>query len=461
MVKIGGILFMAKKFATILLAFVAVLGLCVPAYATAGGFFETGGYTLTDPVSYIFETDEAVLVYNGQVDTSPDYTEIWTGSVLYVPIYMDNVDAGTYGIATAKKIKDDKVDVQYKATVGARYVKNVSVVDGKKDKIKNLPAGVYAKIEFADSYDATSYTSIQMMLVLSVNNVSYQESRVMLECDFSNRLEFIGENSVYGAMVPTRFKVEQWYDGEATFDMGKGVKYTARVKKSARYTIDFTREPDYDIEYMYPDAKLQFYNFRGNNDTFESVGKLVTPVDTNVFEDPDSGQPRVYAYEVLASNQLKALGSESASYDSRKKELAINTKTLNHYVLSNVKLKQAVEEEQDSTFQSGYASDVQEASSEAAAQSTASGNARAASAAPQQTAQSQAADAADAPSTGNVTDLDSPNTGGSMIRNGVLMINADNRRGENPFTGAVSPAPSMAVLGLVAGAALWTWARRK
>jgi len=60
-----------------------------------------------------------------------------------------------------------------------------------------------------------------------------------------------------------------------------------------------------------------------------------------------------------------------------------------------------------------------------------------------------------------VTDLDSPNTGGSMIRNGVLMINADNRRGENPFTGAVSPAPSMAVLGLVAGAALWTWARRK
>jgi len=476
---------MPKKFLAGILALGLVFGLqtaalaeavFVPSYKdspTGGGFSEQGGFTDTNP-AYYFNTDLVYLVYNKELDDDPDFTEIYTGSDIYIAIYRyydqdgkDDQDA----IATAKQIKEDNIQVQYKGIKGAQYIDNVTIVDGKKEKITGLPAGSYAKVDFSDKYAGTSSTDIQLRMVLSMNKVSYQETRIMLEGELTNRLEYIDDDSVYGAMVPTRYRVQGWYTGYATFDMGDGVKYTARVAKGARYSIDFSRDVDYDIDMMYPDANMEFYNFRGNNDTFASVGALTIPINEKVFKDADSGQPRVYAYEILESGGLRALGSDSAGYDSKKKILTINAKTLGSYVLSNQKLKQTVDSEANDTFQSGYAADeevepAQEASlssNRSAASSSQSSSRQSSSQAASSRASStaQASQVAASSSQEDIDDrpvsvgTDQPDTGG-------ITINAANRSGDNPDTRDGLPgAPAIALLGGMCCAALLADHRKK
>lgn len=401
-----------------------ITAFAMPATALALGFDNASGYTYTTP-RYTIETADVVLVYNKELWGYIDYTEVWSGSDIYIPVWVEDDEDGDDRIATAKEIKEDNVGVIYKATVGDRYIDNVSIVDGGKDKVKNLDKGAYIKLEVADNYTGTSTSNVTLNMVLTVNNVSYQETRVELDFNIANRLEFIDSNSVYGAQVPTRFKVTDSYRGNATFDMGDNIKYTAAVKRSGRYAINFNRDPDYDIDLMYPDAYLEFYNFLGDNDTFESVGTLEIPIDTKSFQDKDAKQPRVYAYEILENKSLRALGSDAASYDAKKQILSIRTKTLGNYVLSNQKLKQTVEGESDDVFQSGYANgeEVAGEATEAAPQST-----------PPQAAP---------------TPTNNPGTGG------VTLINADNPPNSNPLTGAArTPVPALLVCAAALAGAL-------
>lgn len=413
---------MGKRIAAFALAAVLVMSLQLPVFAI--GWAEEGDYSATT-IGYGFITDESVLVYQKNAELDPEYDQIYTGSVLYVPIGFYDEEDDDEGRATAKQIKDDNVTVSYKAVSGANYVENVIIVDGKKEKIDELQSGAYAKVEFSPTYTGSGYGYVDLKLVLNINKVAYQDTEAELICNVRNWVVSVRDNSVYGAQVSTRFEVDDRYDGEATFDMGNGIRYTAKVKRGATYVINLDKSPNYNIDLMYPDAYLEFYNFRGNLDTFASTGKLEIPIKKASFKSPDG--PRVYAYEVRG-DVLYAIDSSGASYNSRTSVLTINTRTLGEYVLSNTKLKQAVEEDADDTFQSGYADDPAE-------QSAGQGGA-------------PAAGAAVTPKTAAPAAAQTSNT---------TIINATNKSGENPLT-ADAPAGRAAALWTVcalAGFGLW------
>lgn len=408
----------------------------------ASGFSEVGSYTDTKN-QYYFDTDAAVLVYNKEAETDPDYDKIWAGSDLYIPVYVYPNGEGNGEIASDKLIKSDSVGVSAKVTRGTQYVGDVTIVDGKKLKIDDLPAGAYARIPFSADYQNLAKTTVSVRLVLSVKGVSYQETRATLNVNLSNRVEEIAANSVYGAQKPTQFKVASNYNGDATFDFGENIRYTAKVKAGKKYYLNMQRTANEAITDMYPDAHLEFYSFSGKDDAFESKGKLEIPVKRDQFKDKN-GSTSLYAYRVDGS-KLVALGEGDITFNSKADKLTIHTDSLDNYVLANRALMATVNENTENILKTGYAQtasgeisqieDTREPGTSSGGQSssTASGAAGA------QSAASSAAGAANEVPNNNVS------TG--------LPINADNKSGDNPPTGASSAMP-VAFTGIVCGAVL-------
>lgn len=413
---------------TVVLLLAAALTLGIPLRAGAIGW-ERGGnvYSSNNGVQFAFLEDESVVVYNKDLQQDPDYEEIYTGSAIYVPLTYYDEESEAEGRATFKQIKDNNVTVSYKAVRGASYIEGVELMDGKKDKIKGMESGAYAKIQLSTTYTGTGYGYLDVRLVLAVNRVGYQETEVELVANVKNWEQDIRDNTVYSALVPTAFKVDSFYDGEATFDFGDKIRYTAQVKRDAKYMLNLDRTPDYDLDLLYPKAYMEFYNFLGNLDTFASVGRLEIPINKSKFKGED-GQPRVYAYEIL-DGQLRAIGSGTAAFDSRNSKLTLSTQTLGNYVLSNQKLLQEVPEDNDQTFQSGYAEPGESASSGTAA-------------------------SPDPPSAAPVPTLPVSAAAGSPT-----VINADNRSGYNPVTSdparGVAGAGALGILCAVWSLALW------
>lgn len=247
----------------IALFLIATLSFGLTAHAAAAsdapqGFDDYGGYSDTK-TEYSFLIDNSVLVYGGEAEEDFTYLdEFYAGSAMYVPVGAYNTEGkgADEKIATDKQIKNDKVELSYKVINGASCVETVELVSGKKEKIKDLPAGMYAKIKYTGDYLELGRTTVKVRLVLSVGGISYQDTAVTFSCKLMNRKEDITKNSVYGAITPAQFKVASNYWGEATFDFGGNIRYTARVKAREVYYLNLDQTPDAAITEMYPDAYL-------------------------------------------------------------------------------------------------------------------------------------------------------------------------------------------------------------
>ena len=350
---------MIKKFLSCMMCAALCIGLTTPALARGTGFSDVGGYS-DSKMEYTFMVEDSIMVFSKDAD--PDFTyldEVYSGSSLYVPIGVCDTTANdpVEVVATDKNIKNDSVQLSYKVLQGYDYVSNVTLVSGKKEKITGLPAGSYAKVEFTNDYLPLTKTRVSVRLVLSVNGVSYQDTGVTYNCNLLNRSENISKNSVYGALVPSQFKVSSNYRGEATFDFGNNIKYTGRVLPGRKYYLNLDRTVNLALDEMYPDAYMEFYNFKGDNDTFASVGKLEIPVNKAKFKEKKT-QSQVYAYE-LVGDRLTALTKNDLTYDSQAGKLILETQTLGSYVLSSRALmKNISDSSEEDILRSGYADDL-------------------------------------------------------------------------------------------------------
>lgn len=356
-----------KRMIGLLLAVSLCVALILPASAATSntqGFDDYGGYTDTK-IEYSFLIDKSALVYGGDVDLGFDYEDdFFAGSAVYIPLGAYDTEAtGDSGetIATDKQIKNDKVTLSYKLLRGEQYVESVTLVSAKKEKLKDLPAGMYAKIQYSGDYISFTSTNIAVRLVLSVAGVSYPDTTVTFRCNLINRAESITENTVHGALTPVQFKVGRSFNGTPTFDFGEGVRYTVKVKANDRYYLNLDRSENAALKKMYPDSYLEFYSFKGAYDTFPQIGTLEIPINESKFKEKKTGA-QLYVYE-LNGNTLKAL-KNTVSYNPKTKKLTIRTKSLNSYVLSSRALMKNVDKNADEDIlRSGYASEEEPSTS--------------------------------------------------------------------------------------------------
>lgn len=452
-----------RKLFSLLTCAALVVGLCMPAFARTG-FYDIGTYTPTER-EYSLMTDDAVLIYQKGIIDEYDWEDgVFAGSELFVPIGMWS-DSGDDVIISDRQRKDDLVDVSYKAVTGGQFIEEISVVEGRKMKLEGLGGGMYARVKFTDYYPKLTGTRIVLRLVLSVNNVAYQTTRVNFECTLVNRVEKIDSNSVYGAKTPTQFKVFNSYNGEATFDFGAGVRYTGKVKAAQSLYLNLSREANASIAAMYPKTYMESYNFRGDYDGFSTVGKLEIAINKDKFKTKGNVH-QMYAYEVVAGD-LFAIDGTQAAYDSARKILTINTDSLGEYVLSAQPLMRTVDEHETDFFRSGYAvnkvGDTTVSQADEPKQGTSQPPVARQSTEtqseipPAQTPLAQNMETEPVQPLEPIPAADNPN----MNVNTGRMINATNNSSDNPDTSAGIGLMGMASLALLGAGAVLVTMRRK
>jgi hypothetical protein len=453
------------------LMMILLLCFALPAGASPGGFrgFTTiGGYSDSN-ISFAFEPDFTVLVYNNEVEPAPNFGEIWPDSDIYVPVYVwDEAPAP----ASDKDIKNNDVTLSWKSTGDGQYIDDVTLVNGKKAKIEGLGNNIYAKIDLGDDFSGRTPELVRVDLALSVNRVAYPETLTILKFNLVNREIKINRNTVYAAQSPTQFYAMKHYGGRATFDFGDNITYNATVQKGRRYYLNLDRTPDEEIQEQYPDAYLEFYNFRGERDTFTTQGQLKIPIDRAAFTAKGETKARVFAYRVQGV-ELTALDEESLGFNGKKDILTIHTNILESYLLSNEPLHMEVEDESDRIIYTGYAlDDINEPVDDATASSTAASSASASSTAAVTAASSTAAtDSSSASSSDESTRVlpESIATYTGFLTDGppvseepkvtTMAITATNRSAENPETSDIPLAPIVAC-GLFSGSVvIYGWRR--
>jgi hypothetical protein len=321
-----------------------------------GGFSYNTSYTDTENL-YVFEPEHAFSYFNKVVLDDPDYGYIEPGTEIYLPVYVNvGGTAEQDVIATDKLIKEDSVTINYKVLSGADYVGPLELMDTKKMKLKDVPAGMYVKIPLARNYDRTNAYNVHLRIKLSVNNVTYDSSEIDLKARIRNPINTIAYDSVFGAALPSLFRAVG-HTGAVTFDFGNKIAYDGFVRSQQSYFLSLSREPISDISVMYPDAWLDYYAFLGNYKTFDRIGDLKIPVNrANLAK--RGAAPELYVYRV-SGDALTALGAGVASFDAKTNMLHIRAKTLESYVLSNKALLQQITPDMNNNIlKSGYAEDA-------------------------------------------------------------------------------------------------------
>lgn len=440
---------MLKKIMAAMLSVICFSFTAYAAYADVGFDEEWGDMTSTAN-EYFFETDDTLVVRNKEVIDDPQYDELVPGDDIYIPVHV-YPDRGKQAVpATDKMMKTDNLSVSSKVLSGKSYVGDVDLVSGKKLKLKGVAAGIYTHIPITSDYTKTGWSSVSVSVVLSVNDVTYDDTQVTLKCHIRNRVTEIDKNSVYGAKTPAQFKAANRYSGEATFDFGNKIKYTARVKSGKTYYLNLSKTPDPALQEMYPDAYLEFYSFLGNLDTFQTTGALEIPITRSKLSEKGAA-PSLYVYRT-DGKKLTALGEGVVSFNSKTDKLTINTKTLDSYVLSNRPLLKEISAVQNNNIlKSGYA-DISYSESSQIPGTAASTSAYQTAPALAELSASTSADSA-VSSAGDDDGYVPEESVGTPVNDNLSMglaINAENRSSDNPSTSDSGMLPA-AFAGIACG----------
>ena len=335
---------MAKRISALFLCAVLMLVLSSPAYAR---FSEYGDYSTVGRYGFAFDTDDALLIWGDEVHSYP-HDDIWVGTKMYVPIYCD-FDGD---FATKAQLDYMKAGITYKAN---RFVESVTIIDGAAENPAELEPGAYARITFTEEYLDVVRAGFTCSLVITVDGVAQQRTRVSFADSLKNRVESLTSGSVYTVYKPTVFSTER-FTGEAVFDFGNKIRYTTHVAKDSRYYLSLDRTPIAAIAEQYKKVYTEVYDFRGDHDTFIRGGKLQIPINVDSFKAKKGAKTTVYVY-TYDNGRLYSVDPATLSYSSNTGLLTIDTLTLETYVLSAQALLPELSEEDDDIIKTDFAKD--------------------------------------------------------------------------------------------------------
>ena len=330
------------------------------------GIWGMNAFSETYPNSYRFGFDpETAVVFNGVMDFDSYWDELLPGSEVLIPI-IRRVGTGAgapLAISTMAQLNTDNVTLSYIIAEGEEHVLSVGIVDsrqlggGGRNNVAGLPAGAYLRIAYREDTAGLINHNVVVNAVLNVNRISQPDSEIEVMVGIASRRIDVYRSTVFGALLPTVFEVDDNFSGEVTFDMGGGVLYTNWVMPGWSHLINFTTQPIEAIEQSVPEANVEFRRFMGGQSFFAGNGLLAIQLDEADFLDED-GRPRMYVYTIGHGGAGYTLTSVSGgiAFDRPTGTLFINTVALVEWVISSQPLPQQIFYDDAGGFvQSGYA----------------------------------------------------------------------------------------------------------
>ncbi len=293
-----------KKIVSILLTVVLALGMTTMAFAAVGP--EGKAYSLGNSARINNATKGTLL---------SDVETLNPKDVIYIPVLDDN------GPVTQKSIlSKDKITPSLKVRKGSTLL--------EKAEFEVVNGAVYMKVEVKSPFVSTKAADLEFTAALAYSNKADQNDVV----SFYGKVENINNNDkidtddgVYDVVDASVFEVDKNFTGRVSFDFGNSIVFNkVRVFSNQKFYLHLNQDGNAEISKKYGDqADLSFYNFDGSLDNFSSVGTLSIPAEKNS-----------YVYKIV-DNTLVPVSYE---YNTDQDAVEIQTKTLDNYVISDVKL---------------------------------------------------------------------------------------------------------------------------
>ncbi|MCL2578505.1 MAG: hypothetical protein FWE32_00560 [Oscillospiraceae bacterium] len=325
-----------KKLIAGLLVFCLVLAMPLTAAASIWG---ANDFTDSPSGRFAFGWEPAsYFVFGGVIDRNLDIFEMYPGSSIFIPIMMQDNDTGIERIAVERDLRDANVTLSHWVTRGEAHVESVQIVDSRRDRISDMDPGMYVRITLSNHLPSMTREFINVHLALNVNRVFFPFTEIEVAMELLNRAVYIDRETVFGALTPTLFEVEDWFQGQVSFDMGAGVRFTTWVAPRQMILIDYTSDAIGTIVDAHPDATLLFHRFMGNQAHFGAPGTLEIPISPTAFVG-ESGQPELFVYQIhRGSYHLTELPAGTLRLDLTANRLLIQTQSLGEYLISNIPL---------------------------------------------------------------------------------------------------------------------------
>lgn len=334
-----------KKILTLSLASAMVLSMSTGAFADIS-FGSNSSSTADWPNEFGFAGN--LLVFDGDAILSTEIGEsnsitIHPGNTIYMPLYHNVIGDGIVTIGESAPTTGvipykGKIDKNWKVNFvekSKRFIDTAEFYRAKTDDKNLVDGAVYIKVEVVEELDSVKKETINYGVYVSEKGGKNKTKQVYVKGDFSNPtapnfVDFEWSNQVSGPMV---WEVEKNDDGTAIFDFEDEATYSVKMFGSEKVLLNLSRTYDKKIVSKY-DVDMEFYNFKGDHDSFSAVGVLSVPGDKNS-----------YAYEIVKGG-LKPV---DYSYNSEDETIEIKTRVLGSYVVSEKELEIEVDEEEVET----------------------------------------------------------------------------------------------------------------
>ncbi|MFV0497865.1 MAG: hypothetical protein ACK5L0_06855 [Candidatus Fimivivens sp.] len=280
---------------------------------------------------YLLDEDESYVDFNEELDNSVPY-----GESIYYPL-LSALDSGYVGVHESAATRGIKIRTDWDG--GSSYIDKLSVV--KKRFIGNpgdnidLSASKYCyflaiRIKTRSSTTTAKNDVYGTVKLRKSGDYGFDYDDMQVDVDFE-----VGYTAPEDANVipitPALFipgeDFDEYDDETFDFEADSYSYFVLNTNNQRKIVLGMDTDYDDDIADKYPNANLDFFN--GNGATFNKVGYLYLSADRNS-----------YVYQVKDDNTLKKL---NASYDSYDDAFVIRTRTLERYVISDMKLKVAEE----------------------------------------------------------------------------------------------------------------------
>lgn len=276
--------------------------------------------------------DEALDLGSGSdVDMMP-------GDTLYLPLeyeYTPELVPGASKVESEQQIYKGQINGKWKTYLSEKtngLVKDAELYRAGKNDDDLEQGGVYVKVDLTDSYNSVKDTKVKFSVCVKDSSSKNQTNKATVSGDFvqrnsGNYVDFDWSNIVDGPMV---WEVDKGDSGEAEFHFDGGVTYTVKMYSGEKVLLNLNRDFNKSIANDF-DADMEFYNFKGNSDSFGRSGVLSIPAakDSYVYEEEDGKLVEI-----------------SSTYNKKTESLEIKTRELGSYVVSDKKLDLSKQEEE-------------------------------------------------------------------------------------------------------------------
>ena len=288
-----------------------------------------------------------------------DYSHVHTNACCNIPVH--HVAGGVHDGATTLNLKDDcKASFTCKTGAYTGKIDEEWVIKSKSDKYvdsisfacytgtafstssTNMKKAYdkYVKVALVDELDATSDVEVDFTLYIKDDN-KYTTNTVTFDGALMGNygvkwLYADDSESIIDASYRTVWAADDKVE-DIVFDFDNDVYFGVTMIKDEKVVLNLSTSYDKEIDKLFDDADLSFYNFQGSNDAFTKTGELFIPAEeeTFIYEIVDGAIVEVEATYVTDED---ILGMDIE--DGWK----IETKELGYYVVADEELVVAEEE---------------------------------------------------------------------------------------------------------------------